>query len=321
MEYYPIIIPTLNRFDHFKRCVSSLSQNTYASETELVIGLDYPPSEKYFDGYNKIKNYIPTISGFKKVTIFYRTENLGPERNWEELKKYAFENNNAVICSEDDNEFSPCFLDYMDKMLEFYKDNPAISSVSGYLPYSFDINKKDYQVIFTPEANGWGMGLWKNKETDEFYKKELVYKIIKSYRLSIRNFISYPASFRMALTMIKEGYCWGDVIRTQCNIFNNRFQVRPNISLCRNWGHDGTGLHCTRDFSYEEQQISNVDFFEFLGQDAILLPIIKKIYRTYLLPQTIVGKLRFLASTILKHYDVRKRIIKSYREGNIHFEI
>ena len=54
--YSPIIIPTLNRFTHFKNCVESLAACTNADKTELIIGLDYPPSEKYVDGWIKIKD-------------------------------------------------------------------------------------------------------------------------------------------------------------------------------------------------------------------------------------------------------------------------
>ena len=51
-EYAPILIPTLNRYEHFKRCVESLAKCTHAEKTELVIGLDYPPSERYQKGTN-----------------------------------------------------------------------------------------------------------------------------------------------------------------------------------------------------------------------------------------------------------------------------
>ena len=58
MIYYPIIIPTLNRYEHFKRCVESLAKNIHSDKTERVIGFDFPPSNKYFDGYEKMKNDI-----------------------------------------------------------------------------------------------------------------------------------------------------------------------------------------------------------------------------------------------------------------------
>ena len=47
MTFYPVVIPTLNRFDHFRNCVESLVRCTHADKTELIIGLDFPPYEKY----------------------------------------------------------------------------------------------------------------------------------------------------------------------------------------------------------------------------------------------------------------------------------
>lgn len=48
----PILIPTLNRYEHLKRCVESLAKNKLAKESELVIGLDYPPFQQGIR-YNK----------------------------------------------------------------------------------------------------------------------------------------------------------------------------------------------------------------------------------------------------------------------------
>ena len=58
MTYYPIIIPTLNRYEKLKACIDSLTQSEEAKYTELVIGLDYPPADKYIDGWKKIYEYI-----------------------------------------------------------------------------------------------------------------------------------------------------------------------------------------------------------------------------------------------------------------------
>ena len=47
MEYAPITITTLNRYEHFVRCIQSLENNGLAKETELFISVDFPPSDKY----------------------------------------------------------------------------------------------------------------------------------------------------------------------------------------------------------------------------------------------------------------------------------
>ena len=68
----PVLIPTLDRYEHLKRCVESLTENPEAKDTELFISVDYPPAEKYVEGYEKIRNYVPTITGFRDVHLYYQ---------------------------------------------------------------------------------------------------------------------------------------------------------------------------------------------------------------------------------------------------------
>ncbi len=131
--YYPIIIPTLNRYIHFKRCIESLQNNSGASNTELIIGLDYPPFNKYIEGYKKIKEYLPTINGFKNVIILEANQNLGAVGNSEKLKNYAYNlGYDAYIFTEYDNEFSPNFIEYINLGLKTYKNDKSIHSICGY---------------------------------------------------------------------------------------------------------------------------------------------------------------------------------------------
>ena len=261
MTCYPVIIPTLNRYDHFRRCVESLARNTHANETELIIGLDFPPSAKYEEGWRKIKDYLPTIKGFKAVTIFERETNLGAVRNNQGLSDYAFTHYDAVISTEDDNEFSPCFLDYMNKMLEHFKDDPRVFNVSGYLPSDL-AGLSTSGLLFTKEYNAWGGGTWRHKNPTFEERRELVHRILHSTKMSWKSFMTYPAAFRMMLKMVKLGAMWGDVTKTQINIFNETLQVRPAVSLCRNWGNDGSGVNCRIDKSIAQQPISEALTFE-----------------------------------------------------------
>ena len=54
----PIIIPTLNRHEHLKKCIESLQKNKLAKQTELFISVDFPPNEKYKVGYEKVVEYL-----------------------------------------------------------------------------------------------------------------------------------------------------------------------------------------------------------------------------------------------------------------------
>ena len=47
-EFAPVLIPTLNRYEHFKRCLESLERCTWAEKTDVYVALDFPPSDKFF---------------------------------------------------------------------------------------------------------------------------------------------------------------------------------------------------------------------------------------------------------------------------------
>lgn len=64
MIFYPVIIPTLNRIKHLKDCIESLKNNTYASETELVIGLDFPVTEEHKIGWSDDIKMTDKVSNF-----------------------------------------------------------------------------------------------------------------------------------------------------------------------------------------------------------------------------------------------------------------
>lgn len=260
MNYYPVVIPTLNRYEHFKECIESLSMCTHADKTELVIGLDYPPTKKYEEGWKKIKNYIPTIQGFKKITIFEHEHNLGPEGNSDFLRQYVFKYNNAYIFTEDDNIFSPCFLDYMDKCLEKYKDDSNIACITGCLTpeikNSIKDNKSNNSVLkIIGNTNAYGIGLWSSKEKSLKEKfPEDFRKYIFSSRKNIIKLLKSPAKLNHIFFWIKKDKSLNricDFTRNAWMVLNNQTTIMPIISLVRNNGFDGTGLHCDES-SYEQ---------------------------------------------------------------------
>lgn len=261
--FAPVLIPTLCRHAHFKRCVESLSRCTHADKTELIIALDYPTRQEHWDGYRKICDYIPTIAGFKQVTCLKRDTNLGIIRNSRTMADYAYERYDCIISSEDDNEFAPCFLDFMNKCLRIYADNPQVITVSGYtqMGYYGDSNN----VIFTQDTSAWGFGRWKKKEMEyrRLSDSDRLKNMLRSWKDSIAVLKAYPACLQMYMNMVKRGENYGDTKFTVQNILNATYQVRPSKSMVRNWGNDGSGQHCkTVDSRFESQEILSADTFD-----------------------------------------------------------
>lgn len=309
--YAPVFIPTLCRYEHFKRCVESLSICSHANNTELIIGLDYPPHERYKEGYNKIKEYITQINGFKKITLFEHKNNLGAIKNWRFLEAYCSENFDIYIGTEDDNEFSPCFLDYMNKALHLYWDNPKVSSVTGYSDVCC-YNQEGHHTYFCYADSAWGLGMWRHKEkeikellmTNDFLKKKM-----KNIRTGLAFFQKFPARFGMLIQMLRKGDNWDDVKRSSINYFTGRYQLRPTISLCRNWGYDGSGEHCSQNTEYSNQQISSSIIFDYefnpAGPNSNAC---KKLYRNNNLPNNRIKRfcVKLIFLFIYVNFIIRK---------------
>jgi len=272
MTYYPVYIPTLNRYEHFKECVESLAACTHADKTELVIGLDYPPSEKYVEGWKKIKEYLPTIKGFAKVTIFEHDHNLGLGQNGNGafLTKYVKTKYDAWISTEDDNVFSPCFLDYMNKCLEKYKDDDSIIAVSGYMnPVDYsNCNQNKANILRMQDYMAWGSGNWKHKRNALDLNMPSHYmKYVCSHRSQLRR-------MRLNLRELYQLIFWtknNPALDIKCDftigcysIINNKYFINPTFSLVRNMGYDGSGVNCgtIEDDYLARQPISNERIFD-----------------------------------------------------------
>lgn len=79
----------------------------------LVIGLDFPPSEHYQDFFKK-KECLHTIQSFKEIIILEAERNLGVVANCNRLYDYVQKQGyDSYIFTEDDNEFAPIFLEYI----------------------------------------------------------------------------------------------------------------------------------------------------------------------------------------------------------------
>ena len=286
--FAPVLIPTLNRYEHFRRCVESLSRCTHANSTELVIGIDYPPADKYYEGYKRICDFLPQISGFKKVTVFDSNENLGVIENFNRLKKYAASNYDRYILTEDDNEFSPCFLDFMNKCLTAYKDNPKVISVCGFNQYTV----KDKSLIFTYDASAWGIGRWKNKCNPT---KEDIKQSVSVWKTAMKLYRVYPALLFTVLSTLRHNKTYGDANWTCYGIANEKYQVRPSVSLVRNWGHDGSGVHCgvTNDDDFVGMKISDELIFDFQNPVVERTTEIDHLVKNNMMPSSFIKRLIF----------------------------
>jgi hypothetical protein len=238
--FAPVIIPTLCRFNHFKRCIESLVRCTHAKNTDLYIALDYPSKDSHFEGYNKINSYIDKIYDFKNVIIYRRQNNYGAMENYKKTVDEVLKQHDYFILSEDDNEFSVNYLDYINKGLELFKENKEILAICGYnypieMPSSYKLNH-----YYMNEFVAWGYATWKDRYQDIRDSRDDKY-IKKALK---RNIFKLRKSFILAVYFsLRQNYVTDDTLFTLKLYDEKLFCVFPRKSMIKNWGHDGTGVN------------------------------------------------------------------------------
>lgn len=335
MKYAPIIIPTLNRYEHLKKCVESLKSNTYAKYTDLIISLDFPPSAKYADGYKKVSEYLDGgISGFNNVKIIRQKENLGAKKNSMFLVDYALKNYGMYIFSEDDNEYAPAFLEFVDKSLQKYRNDDGILGVCGF-SYPIALTENDNTVYASNQFNAFGYAIWEkeriwfeNNADGEYFKKKL-----RNLRAGFRcaKYVPFDYWYILDCTIKGEEPINGDALTAVFAVINNKQFIFPKKSLVKNNGFDGTGEHWTEG----HEHFSNFELDnsrEFVLSDKFDIPSSKaiaaqnkaltfdflgrfKLYVASLLYS--VGGVKLLKSTlgINKLFNLLRRVLNGNKNG------
>lgn len=275
-KYAPILIPTLNRYEHFKRCVNSLKECDYSSHSDLFIALDYPLKDSHWDGYDKIVRFVDEIEGFNTVNIIRREVNFGANKNGSEALNFIFNKYETLIFSEDDNVFSKDFLRFTNRSLEVYKDDFSVFSVCGY-NYPIEIPKFYENEIYSWQGySAWGVGLWRDKFLKIDWSKEIVLSNVNSFLNNYRKMMQLDKVANhyipALLHMHNVQQIHGDTYISMYQFLNNMTSVFPVISRVRNMGHDGSGVNCvvvdntfsaqeiySGSHNYEIPQIVNLD--------------------------------------------------------------
>ncbi len=305
-QYAPVFIPTLNRYDHFKRCLESLEQCTGAEMTDVYIGLDYPPSEKYVEGWEKIDLFLKekeNHNGFKNLIVRRRDHNCGvgtPNSNARLLRQEVESYYSFYIYSEDDNVFSPNFLEYMNYYLNVYEDDDSIISISG---YSFPIDYSNYtEAVFKTYCySPWGYGRWTHKNNVPDLSSCIDEYILSNDKM-IQLYKNARWLFDLVISMRYQGLCYPDEANRTRNLLEGYYSIAPVTSKVRNMGYDNTGINCATDNgAHATQRIDDSIIFE--GGELIEIKGLNKKYQRYF-DKGIINDIK----AIVKYIFLRKKL-------------
>ena len=298
-NYAPVLIPTLNRYEHLKRCVESLEKCTGAEKTDVYVALDYPPNEKYVEGWKKTDSFLKEKEknhNFRNLFVRRRESNCGighPNDNLSQLVKEVRLTSETYIMTEDDNEFSPNFLEYINWGLDYYNDDNSIFAICGCKDLeTSDIKNNVYKLnkIFC----AWGYGSWfakRDKMTNLFDVEKLKQIVINSKWTDAFN--AKVLRLSSLLYQMANKSFHGDMIISLLPD-DEKWCVFPKDNKVRNWGWDGTGTHggTPEDLlTYSTLPMDNNSHFTPVIVEDIYNPVVYERFKNKYKP-SLVARLR-----------------------------
>ena len=241
----PIVLFVYNRPWHTKQTVETLKKNEEAKDSNLFIFSDGPKNKKAKSEVEKLREYIKTIDGFKRITIIEREKNYGLANSiisgvTEIVNRYG-----KVIVLEDDLITSRYFLEYSNQALRLYKDNKRVMHISSYMyPIEFSMLSETFFSWFT---SSWGWATWKRawkyfEKDGNVFNKRFTEEL--KYKFNIDGTYNY---YRM-LKLQQLGKVDSWAIRWYASVFfNHGLCLYPTKSLVNNIGFDGSGVNCSEN--------------------------------------------------------------------------
>ena len=249
MRYSPVCLLTFNRPNHTFKTLRSLSANNEAIETDLFVFIDGPRKNSEIHLIDSVEIIVNSYkSKFKSINIKRSDVNLSLGSSVYRALNFVFENSETVISLEDDVIVSKYFLSYMNRALDFYKNQKDVWHINS---YNFPINyKADFECFFSKQMMSFGFGTWKDKwlkfindplARDPHYLIDIFNnEMIKELDLNLNRSIYWyqvenNANGKFNNTWAIFWFCYIFLQKGLC--------LTPKISLSRNIGHDGSGVH------------------------------------------------------------------------------
>lgn len=305
-DYTPIMIPTLCRYEHFRRCLESLQRCAHANETDVYVGLDYPAKESHWDGYKKIDAYLQTVTGFRNLYVFRREKNFGAKENSRDLISKIRDKSDSYIYMEDDLEVSPNYLDYLHKGKLKFREDANVFAICGY-SHRNDLNCGDsnyyhQDVMFS----AWGY-LIMFSQRDKFLRKLSRWYSIRKLINPISLWKSVHSSWSSLLFLLMHAInpqLLIDQVISNYLLFEHLNVIAPAKSLVRNHGFDSSGEHCYSVGAYAEAEIDKKELFEFTGNgydnEAEIHKILLSDKRQYMSFRKMLGHIRAMVMVRVK---------------------
>lgn len=296
----PVVLFCYKRLDLLRQTIEALQQNYLANESELFIYSDGPKKDEDISEITGVRQYLKTIAGFKKIVLKEATKNKGLAASIIEGVTEIINKYDSIIVLEDDLVTSRNFLTYMNKGLEYFRDNPRIFSITGFSIPMKGLNENS--IYFTQRSGSCGWGTWKDRWN-------LIDWEVKDYAELMRSRPARKAFNRMGSDMTgllikqKLGKINSWAIRWCYHQFKyDLYSVHPVVSKIKNIGYSSPdATHTKEKFNRFETRLdtSNTTSIDFDIAVTLEKKVIRQFVRPYSIPYRAMYKILNVMMTMI----------------------
>lgn len=291
MELAPILLFTYNRLELTKNTINALQRNFLSCESEIHIFSDGSKNENDLEKVKKIRNYLKTISGFKKIVIYESVKNNGLANSIISGVSQVINKYGKVIVLEDDLITSRTFLSFLNQALAYYEGNSEMFSISGYTNKLKRPNPND--VYFTHRSSSWGWGTWKDKWNKVDWEVG-DYDIFVNDKKARKKFNQMGSDMAVMLDRQMRGAINSWAIRWCYHQFKNSlYTVYPAISKINNMGFNEEATHTKDRYNRFKTELDSTDnmIFNFTHNLKLDEDTLKQFIRPFSISERIRYKL------------------------------
>ena len=270
----PIVVFAFNRKDALENTINALRQNKEAEESELYVFVDgaRPNKEGESGKVEAVREYVKTITGFKKVIYTFSDKNKGLAPSIIGGVSNVIDKYGKVIVVEDDLVVSRSFIRFMNEMLERYENDSRVMQVSGFGCKLTKPSDYKWDVYLNERGHSWTWGTWKDRwKTVDWEVKD--FEQLKASKKLQRAFCKRGSDLYKMLKGYMEGKNKSWYIRFNYSMYKqHRYAVCPIRSLVRNDGFTSEATNCN---AYNRYKIDFEEYHEgnFMVPEGKLIPV------------------------------------------------
>lgn len=296
----PLALFVYNRPEHTRQMLDSLELCSRLDECQIYFYCDEAQTADQSKGVKSVRKIVYAWGNRHDANIIERPGNLGLARSiaggvTELCREYG-----RVIVVEDDLVLHPQFLDYMLHALNRYENEERVAQISGYMfP---ERHAKSPDAFFVPYITTWGWATWSRAWQLFDWHPDLIAleEPAVSRRFDLNH--AYPFTSMLKDRLAGRVQSWG--ILFYWAVFSaNKLVLHPRLSLVKNEGFDGSGVHFRSPGGESHQQPPFQTGWPNLGEDFVWpesIHINRKALRTHQ---------RYLRAQLSLRSRIKKRLL------------